>query len=103
MHFTGNISVTLQYVITAIAQQKCGKACGPDGIQMEAYIFASHRLYVYISLLFNLCMMSGYLPDGFMSTDISPMVKCSSGDLTDVNNYRAISLSNSISKILEHV
>jgi len=31
------------------------------------------------------------------------MVKCSTGDLTDVNNYRAIAISNSMSKILETV
>ena len=32
-----------------------------------------------------------------------PLVKCKTGDLTDVNNYRAIALSNAISKILEHI
>ena len=29
------------------------------------------------------------------------LVKCKSGDLTDVNNYRAIVLSNSITKVIE--
>jgi len=32
-----------------------------------------------------------------------PLVKCKSGDLTDTNNYRAIALSNAITKILESV
>ena len=32
---------------------------------------------------------------------IIPLVKCKSGDLTDTNNYRAIALSNAITKILE--
>jgi len=30
-----------------------------------------------------------------------PLVKCKSGNLSDVNNYRAVALPNSVSKILE--
>jgi len=38
-----------------------------------------------------------------MQSVIVPLVKVKSGDLTDVNNYRAIALSSSFSKILESV
>jgi len=38
-----------------------------------------------------------------MSSIIVPLVNCKSGDLTDINNYRAITLSNAITKILEAV
>ena len=31
------------------------------------------------------------------------LVKCKTGDLTDVNNYRAVVLSNSITKVIEHL
>ena len=36
-----------------------------------------------------------------METVIKPMVKNKGGDLTDVNNYRAIALSNVETKIFE--
>ena len=39
----------------------------------------------------------------FIHSIVSPMVNCSTGDLTDVNNYRAIAISNNMSKILETV
>ena len=39
-----------------------------------------------------------YVPDAFCQLTIIPLVKCKSGDLSDVNNYRAIALSNSITK-----
>jgi Reverse transcriptase (RNA-dependent DNA polymerase) len=55
----------------------------------------------YIYFLFNLCISHGHLPCAFMHTSIVPLVKSKSGDLTDINNYRAITLSNSITKILE--
>ena len=41
------------------------------------------------------------LAEGYAA--IIPLVKCKNGDLADVNNYRAIAISNSISKILESV
>ena len=98
-----DVCISLHDVSIAFAQQKLNKACGPDGIHVEAYVFGCHRLYVNISLLFNLCVRYGYLPNDFMTTFISPLAKCASGDLTDVHNYRAISLSNTISKVLETV
>jgi hypothetical protein len=36
-----------------------------------------------------------------MQSIIVPLVKCKEGDITDTNNYRAIALSNSLSKVLE--
>jgi len=78
--------LTLDDVIYAIIKQKRGKAPGPDGIHME---------------VFNLCLMYGYVPDALHHATIIPLVKCKTGDLTDVNNYRAIALSNTVSKILE--
>ena len=44
-----------------------------------------------------------FLPDSFLSCIISPLVKCSSGNLNDVNNYQTIALSNTFSKIFESV
>ena len=54
-------------------------------------------------IVFNLFLAHSYLPDSFMDSVIVPLVKCKGGDLTDVNNYRAITLSNAISKIFESV
>jgi len=39
-----------------------------------------------------------YVPSAFCEATIVPHVKYKTGDLTDVNNYRAIALSNAISK-----
>lgn len=93
--------LTVDDVIEAISKQKHNKAPGPDGIHMEAFIYGGRRLNLYLSILFNLCLSYGYVPDAFHHATIIPLVKCKTGDLTDVNNYRAIALSNSVSKILE--
>lgn len=88
-------------IVSAMDIQKRGKAPGPDGINMEAFIFGGRKLNLYLSILFNLFLLYGYVPDAFHQATIIPLVKCKSGDLSDVNNYRAIALSNSITKILE--
>jgi hypothetical protein len=64
-------------------------------------MFSGRRLKLYLSILFNLFALYGYVPNAFHQATIIPLVKCKSSDLTDVNNYRAIALSNSITKILE--
>ena len=93
--------LTMFDIMTALGKQKRGKSPGPDGINMEAFMFSGHKLKLYLSILFNLFLLYGYVPDDFHRATIIPLVKCKSGDLTDVNNYRAIALSNSITKILE--
>ena len=91
----------VQDVVTVCRNQKLRKAVGPDGIAMEALIYGGHRLYVHLCMMFNLFVRHKYLPDDFMTSVIVPLVKCKTGDLSDVNNYRAIAISNSLSKLLE--
>ena len=60
-------------------------------------------MHLHLSLLFNLFLHHGFLPDIFCQAVIIPLVKCKTGDLNDVNNYRAIAISTAVSKILEHI
>jgi len=87
-------------IVTAAQQQKKGKATGPDGIATEAFIFGCPRLYAHLSILFTMFLKHRYVPK-FMQSTIIPLVKCKGGDLTDLNNYRAIALSNSVTKLFE--
>jgi len=95
--------ISLSDVLVACEKQKKGKAAGLDGIQMEAFIFGSKRLMVHVCLLFNLFVKYCYMPHNFMSSVIVPLVKCKTADLSDVNNYRAIVVSNAFSKLFESV
>jgi len=66
-------------------------------------MYGGRRLCLYISILFNFVIAYGYVMDAFHLATVIPLVKCKNGDLTYVNNCRAIAISNSISKILEYV
>jgi len=59
--------------------------------------------YTVPSCLIFLCAKFSYIPDEFCRSVIIPLVKNKNGNLADVNNYRAITISNSITKLLEEV
>jgi len=80
-----------------------GKSAGPDGLHTEAYMYSCDRLCVHLSVLFNLFLSHHYLPNKFTESVIVPLVKAKSGNINDRNNYRAIALSNTVSKILESI
>jgi len=48
-------------------------------------------------------LKAGYLPRDFMQAVVVPLVKCKTGNLADTNNYRAIAISNALSKLFESV
>lgn len=95
--------ITVADVCCSIVNLKGGKACGPDGIAAEAIKYGGELLAVHLTLLFNMFVSHCYIPQDLIMTTIVPMLKNKAGDATDVNNYRAIALSNSVSKLLESV
>ena len=97
------ITVCLGDVVDSISKQKKGKSAGPDNINSEAFIYGGIRLATHLCILINLFITHSFLSDSFTKSTIIPLVKCKTGDLTDINNYRAITLSNAITKILESI
>lgn len=100
---SGGLTISVQDVAEACTKQKYGKTVGLDGIAMEAFIYGSRRLHVHLCMLFNMFIKCGYVPDSFMKSVIIPLVKCKTGSLSDVNNYRAIAISTAVSKLFESV
>ena len=50
----------------------------------------------------NDCIGIGFVPDDFGTCVMVPIVKDPAGDITDVDNYRGITLSPVISKMFEY-
>jgi hypothetical protein len=73
-----------------------GKAAGIDGITAEFLLIASDMLLPNLTCLFNK-MFSGEYPDSLSTGIIHPILK--SGDANDPDNYRGITVCNSISKL----
>jgi len=58
-------------------------------------------LVCLLKVLFNGILQHGYIPHGFKFGVIIPLLKDANGDTTSADNYRGITLSSTISKLLE--
>jgi len=98
-----NLCIDVCNMTDVVNKQKRNKAAGPDGIFTESYVYGGRRLCVYLCMAFNIFLKFGYLPGSMCLSAIMPLIKNKTGDVTDVNNYRAIAVSNAVTKILEGV
>lgn len=98
-----NFIITVNDVNDAVQNLKCRKSCGPDGLASEAIKYGGSALTVHLTLLFNMFTSHCYIPADFTMTTIVPLLKNKAADTSDMANYRAIALSNSVSKVLENV
>jgi len=68
---------------------------------METFIYGGTKIWIHLSLLYTFCIKQCFVPAHFMDINIIPVIKNKGGDKTDINNYRAIAVSNADTKILE--
>src|SRR3989442_5229104 len=80
---------------------KLNKAAGFDGLSTEHIVNSYPALIVHLKLLFNVILKFSYVSDDFGVGVIVPIVKDYPGDLSSVDNYRPITISPVISKLLE--
>ena len=66
-------------------------------------IQGGHRLYTYLSILFNAMIRHGYNPRELLLSSIISILKDMKSSSRDSNNYRGISLFNAICKVYDHV
>jgi len=57
----------------------------------------------FLTSLFNKSLLRGYVPDAFKVAYITPLVKKTGMDTTDVRSYRPISNLSVTSKLLERI
>jgi hypothetical protein len=96
-------SVTVELVDECIRSMKLGKAAGPDNLTSEHIVHAHPYLVMLLCDLYQVLAEIGYVPDEFGQGTIIPLVKDYSGNLSDMSNYRAITISPVISKLFELV
>jgi hypothetical protein len=74
---------------------------GPDGIPPSFFINCCDELSQPLSLLFALSMENSFLPSSWLLSYITPIFK--KGNSADANNYRPISLTATMCKLMESV
>ena len=77
------------------------KVQGPDGINGVVLKNCSETLSYPLSILFNLVYNTGYIPQEWKAANVVPVHK--KDDKNKVTNYRPISLTSLVMKVLERI
>lgn len=93
--------ITREEVLTAISKLKRNKSPGLDLLPPELFIDSADLLCDSLCKLFNHIFSSNCYPLSWTKGVIVPVPK--KGDLTDVNNYRGITLTSIFSKLYSHI
>ena len=99
--FPEGSSFTPNDLCDAIKKLKSGKSPGLDRLCAENCKYSCDRLYFMLSLLYNACLLHGYLPKEVLDTIICPIIKDKKGSVNSMDNYRPIAITSVSSKILE--
>lgn len=94
-------SLKAKEVRKTIQSMQRGKSPGHDSLSIEHLKYAGVHLPNVLSMFYNLCLCHGYLPEEMTKTVVVPIIKCKTGDASDKNNYRPISLATIVAKILD--
>ena len=78
------------------------KAPGPDCISEAHLLHADESLRFFLSELFNMCIVHGYIFNSCLNT-IVPICKYKNGNMSDTSNYRPATVATVVSKLLEHI
>ena len=80
---------------------KINKSDGLTGSSSYHFVYAPHRFAVLFTMLINVMLVHGYMPDDMLASVLVPIPKDPRASLTNRGNYRAIALYSSMEKIVD--
>ena len=95
------LQFTPDEVVKAISSMRTNSATGYDGISYLALKMTSESTKECLFSLFNACMSRGIMPKMWKRANLTPIHKKNS--LSNVQNYRPISLLSCLSKVIERL
>ena len=95
--------INVEQIMDSVAKLKLGKSDCSQQIFSDNIINGTHRLYVYISLLFSCMLVHGSPPAGLLLSTIVPIPKDKRGNRSNSGNYRAIALGSLFCKMFDNI
>ena len=96
-------NVTPKIIGKCITSLKKNKSDGNKGFNSNHLIYGPLRLKVLLSMLFHSMLAHGYYPNELLKSNIISIPKDRTASLSNSDNYRGISLFNSICKLYDYV
>ena len=96
-----NIEICEKGVLKLLLKIKPNKATGPDEIPAAMLRTAAEELAPILTKLFQVSLNTGYVPNEWRQAWVVPIFK--KGERHQPANYRPVSLTSIICKVLEHI
>ena len=97
------VYISPSIVIDALLCMGRGKSADDDSVTAEHLHNAPLIVIQRLAKLFNAMLKHSFVPKQFRHGTMIPLIKDRTGNASDVNNYRGITISPIISKLFEHV
>ena len=92
---------TARHIAEAVKGLKKGKTDGNTGFSSDHVINGGPKLFTMLSLLFQSMLVHGYTPKLLLKYVIISIPKNLKGNLSNSDNYRGITLCNSLCKLFD--
>ena len=96
-----NLIISRLDVESRLEKLKPNKSCGPDNIHPYVLQKTATAVSIPLEKIFNLSLSSGECPSDWKSANVTPIHK--KGDRTEPSNYRPVSLTSQVCKVLESI
>ena len=96
-----DLEITQELVEKKLEKLNINKSCGPDGIHPHVLQKTSKAMSVQLAIIYQKSLDEGVCPEEWKCANVTPIHK--KGDRTDPNNYRPVSLTSQVCKVMESI
>ena len=96
-----SIVISIEVVQSRLEKLNVHKSCGPDELHPYVLQGTAKELSLPLTIIFQKSLDEGRCPDDWKSANVTPIHK--KGDRTEPSNYRPVSLTSQVCKVLESI